>query len=126
MFVVHYSRNPREPLAGWTDAGFDDSSWPNTGAPSGYDGQTDPLSSASWIWPTVVYMRTTFDLPAVAAKSAIERIGSVASGSRAAGEYYSLHGQRLGGRARSAFAVVVELREGIDGPARQRLRLGGR
>jgi hypothetical protein len=46
--------------AGWNNTGFDDASWANAGRLSAYDGTTDALTPADWMWVSEIWFRKEF------------------------------------------------------------------
>jgi hypothetical protein len=82
--------------SGWRDPGFDDVSWVNTGTKSAYDPSSDPLTPASWIWPTDMSFRLVFDVPVVGVRNetrAMRAVGRVRTGN--VSQYYTLRGELL-------------------------------
>ena len=81
---------------GWNDVGFDDAAWGFIGMKDQYDGTTDAVTAADWIWATDLWLRKVFVLPAalgtVAPAAHAVRDASV----RATTRFYSLQGKLLG------------------------------
>ena len=61
-------------IAGWNDVGFADGGWTNVGTPTAYDGTTDALSAADWVWPQYMYLRREFETT-IGVDLKINRIG---------------------------------------------------
>lgn len=78
----------------WNTVGYDDSDWEPTGTPTGYDGTTDALTPASWVWPTDIYFRQEFDAGEVGVIK-INRIDRDAYVNTSAPAYFNLRGQMV-------------------------------
>lgn len=82
--------------SGWNNVGFDDASWVPCGHKTAYDGKTDQLTSASWIWATDMWFRSEFDVPVV---PVARRAAAVTNASVLGTQYFTLSGKRIADRA---------------------------
>jgi hypothetical protein len=95
---------------GWNSTGFSDASWVDIGVKTAYDGTTDALTPASWIWATDLWFRKVFNVPSIGTRNELASRAITAS-KVVSTQYFTLLGERIPQKAMRALrpnAVVIE------------------
>lgn len=102
--------------SGWNDVGFDDAGWAHIGMKTQYDGTTDAVTAADWIWATDMWVRKEFVLPAELFVSSPGPGRVTTRSAPAVVNYYTLQGKRVDRQTlRTATGAIVERRIMADG-----------
>jgi hypothetical protein len=92
---------------GWNDRGSVDASWQRVGQMTAYEGTTDWLTPATFVWPNMLWFRKEFSVPSMA----VSKIRSASVLLEMPDmELYDLRGRRMGhhfGRASPRAAVQL-------------------